>query len=119
MIRAVPRGGGGRGGDKNVGMIVLGILLIVVGIALAGFPATAPAAPYVIGLGVSLVLGGVINLLIPPPVPPRLRPLSGLSGQDAESPTLSITGQKNSVRPYGVVPRILGRHKLFPPVAPA
>jgi len=119
VIRAVPRGGGGRGGDKNVGMIVLGILLIVVGIALAGFPATAPAAPYVIGLGVSLVLGGVINLLIPPPVPPRLRPLSGLSGQDAESPTLSITGQKNSVRPYGVVPRILGRHKLFPPVAPA
>jgi len=114
VIRAVPRGGGGRGGDKNVGMIVLGILLIIVGIALTA--AEIPIGPYVIGVGVSLTLGGVINLLIPPPTPPRLRPLSGLSGQDAESPTLSIAGQRNSVRPYGVVPRVLGRHKVFPPV---
>ena len=113
VIRAVARGGG-QGRDKNVGMIVLGILLIVVGIALTA--AEIPIGPYVIGVGVSLTLGGVINLLIPPPTPPRLRPLSGLSGQDAESPTLSIAGQRNSVRPYGVVPRVLGRHKVFPPV---
>ena len=113
VIRAVARGGG-QGRDKNVGMIVLGILLIVVGIALTA--AEIPIGPYVIGVGVSLTLGGVVNLLIPPPTPPRLRPLSGLSGQDAESPTLSIAGQRNSVRPYGVVPRVLGRHKVFPPV---
>jgi hypothetical protein len=113
LIRAVAQGGGGGGSGKNIGMIILGIVLIVVGVILAGTGWGAPFAPYVISAGVSLSLGGLINALIPPPTPPKLRPLSGLSAQEAESPTLSIAGQKNAARPYAVVPRILGRHQIF------
>lgn len=115
VIRAVPRGGGGGGGSsKNIGMLIVGILLIVVGVLVAiyGDPAIGG---YIIGAGVSLTLSAIINILIPPPTPPRLRPLSGLSASEAESPTLSIAGQKNSMRPYGVVPRVIGRHRVILP----
>jgi len=54
LVRVVPRGGGG-GQGKNIGTLIAGILLIVVGFAIsdtwAGF-----ASPYLISFGVSLVL---------------------------------------------------------------
>jgi len=108
-IRAVPRGGGG-GGRK----LIIGIVLIIIGIILAFTPLSV-LAPYVISLGVSLTLSGIINILLPPPTPPRLRPLSGLGAQESESPTLSISGSRNDSRPYAVVPRVVGRHRIFPP----
>jgi hypothetical protein len=119
LIRVVPRGGGG-GQGKNIGQLVLGLVLIVAGTFLSistwGWGTTIGVP--MISMGVGLALSSVINMLIPPPAKPKLRPLSSGSA-DQESPTLSITGQRNDLRPYGVVPRIFGTHRIFPPFAAA
>jgi hypothetical protein len=116
LVRVVPRGGGG-GQGKNIGTLIAGILLIVVGFAISGTWAGF-ASPYLISFGVSLVLSSVINMLIPPAKTPTMKALAGAVNQNApESPALSISGQTNTARPYNVVPRIFGRHKVFPPYA--
>ncbi|MFQ5786189.1 MAG: host specificity factor TipJ family phage tail protein [Alphaproteobacteria bacterium] len=43
----------------------------------------------------------------------------GGSGDSGDSPTLSITGTRNRQRPFGVVPRVLGRHRMVPPLGAA
>src|SRR5262245_36849662 len=98
LVRVVPRGGGGGGGrGKSIGMIVAGVLLIVAGIAASAFGYTAGLAPFAIKLGVGLLISGIINILIPAPTDPKLKPLAGIhSNQEPESPTLSISGQTNA-----------------------
>ena len=70
LVRVVPRGGNGQ----NIGKIIAGVVLVIVGIILAvggtaTFGITALAAPYVIGLGVSLIVSGEVRMLIPAPRP--------------------------------------------------
>lgn len=112
LVRFIPRGGGY---NKNLGNILSGVLLIIHGILALAFPVTAPFGVPLIGAGVGLILTGLINMLIPHEKK-KMRPLA-TSTADAESPTLSIAGQSNGARPYGVVPVVLGRHKIFPPYA--
>jgi predicted phage tail protein len=106
-IRCIPRGGGG-GSDKSWISIAAGVILIVVGILLLGTWA-APASPYLITLGVGLVVSGALQLIFPPPALPRLK-----SGSGAENPVFSITGSRNVANPYGAICRVYGRHKIFP-----
>jgi hypothetical protein len=119
LVRVVPRGGGGGGQGKNIGSIIVGLLLIVVGVAIGllsegGF---TPLTIYMIGAGISLVLSGIINILIPPPTTPKLRALAGLSNQEPESPSLSIAGSSNAARPYQPVQRVFGTFRIYPPYA--
>ena len=71
------------------------------------------------GLG-KAVLGGVgllaFNALVPPARAgsPNLPQLGGFSGDS--SPTLFIEGARNSARPFGTVPVVLGKHKNVPPL---
>lgn len=111
LVRVVPRGGNTGGALK----IVAGVVLIVVGIvlAVAGYGIGLP----LVGVGVSLLISGIINILLPPPTPPRLRALSGQDNTAALSPALAIGGGRNAMRPYGTVPRLIGRHRIFPPYA--
>ena len=60
---------------------------------------------------ISFVLKLIINAIAPPPRP-KLGKLTGST--EAESPTLSITGQRNSANHWGPIPVVLGKVKTFP-----
>ena len=92
------------------------------GIALAG-AAIAAAAPYIAtaSWGLALPVGGLaaafattaitivggllVNALIPPP------PQPGEQGRQA----YSVTGIQNVENRYGIYPKVLGRHRMYPP----
>jgi hypothetical protein len=108
-VAATPLGGGN---GKTALRIVATIALIAVsagaGSALleAGYTATQAA---VAGGLITLAGGLLISALIPPPKP-------RLSGEeDRSSPT--ITGGRNEIRQYGVIPQVLGYHRFVPPFA--
>jgi predicted phage tail protein len=110
-VRAIPRGGGGDGSKGWVGLVA-GIVLIIVGVvlAVATWGSLSPFAVPLITAGIGLALGGAYSLLFPPPSLPKLK-----AGSGADAPVYSITGTRNSLNPYGVIPAILGRHGIFPP----
>jgi hypothetical protein len=62
--------------------------------------------------GIAVTLGGqlLINAVLPPPTPK----LNNLSGAGA-SPTYSIAGTRNVLRPFQPVPRVYGRHRIVVP----
>ena len=53
-----------------------------------------------------------VNALLPPPKP-KLRDQTAI----ATSPTYALTGTQNQLAPYQAVPRVYGRHRLYPPLA--
>lgn len=130
FIRIVPSGGGGGGGKKNPLRVVLQIAVIaasfyapmLLGPELAGssvfFAGTqfAISAGALFSAGVGLVGMMLVNAIAPPPKP-SISQLSGTARDARESPTLFITGTRNQFNPFGVVPRILGKHRMVPPYA--
>jgi len=121
-IRMVPTGGGG---GKNPLKSLLTIAVIAASIAFApglGQVISANLFGIVSGGALSIstalagglitVLGGLLVNALAPPSVPKLPELSGSSVRD--SAALSITGARNQINPFGVVPRVLGRHKIFP-----
>jgi hypothetical protein len=110
IIRAIPRGGGG--GDKNkTTRLILQIVIVLVAIVVIYF---VPVAAPLVGL---LVAGAflAVNMLLPPQFPKlgKLANLNNASGKAPESPALSITGTQNKANPYGPVPKVYGRHRIF------
>lgn len=81
-------------GSKNGGVfnIILGAVLIVAGIVVTGmsFGSAAPIGAALIGMGVSMVVGGVVQLLTPMP--------KGLSAKDkpANTPSYAFNGPINT-----------------------
>lgn len=106
-VSVAPLGGGG--GSKAL-RIVLIIAIVILSVYTAGAtaPLLGPAASA--GLGAAISIGGslLVNALVPIP---KAR-LSEQGPDRAISPT--ITGTRNEARPYGVVPVVLGRHRLAP-----
>jgi len=89
-----------------------------IGLTLGVLAAAAAAGPLV-GGGIAGVLAAsavtslgllAVNSLVPPPQPELAR------GRRA-SPTYSIEGARNALRPFEPVPQVLGRHRIFPPLA--
>lgn len=113
-VRAVPTGGGG---GKNPLAIVLS--LAVFAFAAWAAPALVGAVfPTLGGFGLQVATGlvsGIISmvgrLLVNAIAPPQL-PKSARSQQ--ESPTYSLAGARNRANPYGSVPRLYGKHRLYP-----
>lgn len=139
VIRAIPgTGGGGGGGNKTLRLVLMLVVVVVaavvtwgVGALIAGGALGAGLATggafAAVGSGIALAAGSVvaaglgmlINSLVPPPSA-RLRDISGASGgggAGGTSPTYSITGTRNVLAPYQAVPRVLGRHRIYPPLA--
>jgi len=128
-IRVVP-GKGGGGGGKNPVRAVLTIAVVaaafVLGPALGAavglpteaviFGQTVNLASAIGGAAITLVGNLLVNALAPPPRP-RLAELSIDGPQSRTSPTLSITGTQNRANRYGPVPRVYGRHRVFPTLA--
>jgi hypothetical protein len=113
LIRVVPRGGASRT-QKNIGTLLTGLLLVTIGAVLAPYG----GATLILG-GTSLMLTAMLNWMAGnKKTPGGMKSLAGvLSNQEPESPTLSISGQTNAARPYAVVPRVYGCHKIYPPYA--
>ena len=126
-IRVIPLGGGGGGKDalRIVAMIAVVALAIYSGGALAGLAGLTEVVEgvtvlttaglvlsAVVTAAVSIAGSLVINALIPPAAP-KLSRLGAVGGVD--SPSLSVTGARNQPSLYGPIPRVLGRHRIFPP----
>lgn len=124
MITVTAFGGGGSGGGgKNAFRIIGTIALLAAVSVVSGGIGTAPAvvgalgstgaaiAGAAAGAAVGVVGGMILNQLVPPPT----TDLGGLSGQGGSaSPTLSGAG--NALRPWSVVPRLMGRYRMYPPL---
>jgi hypothetical protein len=100
-------------GNKKGGLIQ--ILLGVVLIAAAYFiPLLAPYAVNLYFAGAGFILTGIASFLIKPP---SLGTNASSTREDRDSSYYGLTGQGNSSRPYGVVPKLYGKYKMFPNIA--
>jgi hypothetical protein len=126
-VSVVPRGGGG--GGKNLFRTIAFIAVAIAAVAIAGPLAGAmftegalAATTFTIGaakvslltaaVGVALTMVGnaLVNALIPPPKPNM--PSYGDSG--ISSPRSQITGTSNRLTPYGNIPRVFGKRRIYP-----
>ena len=96
-IRSLARGGD----DKNIGLIIVGVILIAAAIYFQ--------QPWLASFGFSLLTAGVAGLIAP--APPKLNENKG----NADPLVSTITGSRNVANPFGAIPRILGYHKIYPP----
>lgn len=120
-IREIPQGGGGR---KSLLRVVLTLAVIVaayyfgpaLGAMVLGGPSTTVFGFTLTAQAVGgAIISAVGNLLVNALAPIRPPSLGGLSNQNKESPTLQITGASNQANQWGVVPVVLGKHKMYPP----
>ena len=100
-IKLVPEGDNNK--DSGAGMKIAGGLLTVVGAILAFTPASALGF-CLIGCGVGMFAGGVVlyNTEIP-----------SLSDREKPEQDPSIRGSRNQMRPYGKVPVLLGKRRIY------
>lgn len=126
--RIVPQGGGG-GGDKALrGLLTVAVMFVAVMsqqyyLAAYGttFTTAAGVTSYTTGsmlasAAVATAVTAAGTLAINSLVPVRARSLSsGTTPDAADSPTYSISGARNSLSPFGVIPMVLGRHRIVPP----
>lgn len=107
--------GGGGDSNKNPLAIIAGIgLTILSGGAAAGwfrtatglFAAGSTSALFLAG-GISLVGSLLLNALVPPPT-------LGRDDQDRTRRDASVRG--NVLEPNGIVPRVVGQRRVFPPL---
>ncbi len=119
-IRVIPGKGGSGEGGKDPLRIILMIAIIAIAILLPpllGFAAGTIGAA-LISAAVLTVGNLLIDVIAPPPKPKLGNLASGLGGGSAlaDSPTLFLQGTRNELRPFGAVPRLLGRHGIIPPL---
>ena len=120
FVSVLPTGGGGGGGGKSILRVVLTIAIIAVapqiGAFLGGSIGLTGAALTAFTAVVSVAVTSIGNLLINALIPPS-RPSLGQSQNQtflADSATLDIAAARNVVNRFGVIPRILGKHKIIP-----
>ncbi len=127
-VRVAP--GKGGGGGKNPLRTVLTIAVVAASFVLGpavgaamGLPTeavifgqTVNLASAIGGAAITLVGNLIVNAIAPPPRP-KLAELSIGGPQNRTSPTLAITGTSNRANRYGPVPRVYGRHRVFPTLA--
>jgi len=111
-VSVLPRdtggGGGGGGGQKDDNKTLRIVLTIVVYIAAAVLSYFFWAgAPYFF-LAASAIAAG-LWVLLPPPKP------RGPEQDSAAQFFPSIAGARNQLRPWAPIPRLLGRHRIYPP----
>lgn len=111
-IRMVPMGGGG--GGKNPLRTVLSLALMAV------MPSVSASLTGMLKLGEATFLGRAVTfgvglagqLALNALAPPSRARYAGVK----ESPTLFIQGARNHAKPFSRVPRVLGRHRMVPPL---
>uniref|UniRef100_UPI00333FB4CE host specificity protein J n=1 Tax=Castellaniella defragrans TaxID=75697 RepID=UPI00333FB4CE len=120
IIRARPLGGGGSKILRTVAMIALVIVAAVTQqwYALNGagmFGMTAATTGAMLGAGIMMAGSMLINALLP--MPTATMDELGTGGKYETSPTYSLSGGRNRLRPWEPMTLIFGRHKVVPDLA--
>lgn len=109
-IYVVPLGGGGKSILRLVAMIAVvvtaGVLAPIAG-GVLGITSAGGIAGLTAGFSALGMLA--VNALIPPP-----SISTGDYNSTAPATSYTITGQSNSMSPYGVIPRLYGTHRFYP-----
>ncbi len=115
-VRTIPAGGGGR---KNPLRAVLSLALMAAAPQISGALMGAlnlPAGATLFGVNASRLFSGALNIAgrlamgaLAPPGGPKF-------SANRQSPTLFIQGARNDLLPFGRVPRVLGKHRMVPPL---
>lgn len=108
--------GGGEGGKDTLRTVAI---IAIIAAAIVAGPYVGAALSIGAALGTSLVgTAGMLalNALAPPRTnsPAALQQASGDALE--QSPNYSIEGARNRLLPFGVVPQVLGRHRMVPPL---
>lgn len=119
VTRVIPMNGGGKDLFRIVAMVGM-LALAFAAPALIGaygglagaLLATTPGAAGII-TAVTSIAGTLLLSALIPPSRPRLNDLTS----NNLSPTLSLTGSANQFAPYAPIPRVYGKHRVYPPLA--
>ncbi len=110
----VLRQGLAKGGARQilaaVAMIVVAYYAPGWGAALAKGAGWSAAAGNAIASGITLAASLAVNALVSVPM------TSG-GGSESAKTWNALTGSSNQINPYGVIPLVLGEHRLYPPHA--
>lgn len=117
VVRAIPGNGqnGGKQAAQIVGMIAIAVAAFYTAVGslqMGAWFAANSASAYGLAAGIAVAGSLALNALIAPPRP-QLESFSALPS----SQTYSLTGTQNQATPYGRIPRVYGRHRMFPPLA--
>lgn len=123
-VRACVSDGGGGGGGSNVVQAVALIAVIAIAVA-APYALGMVTAAGVVTMGGAMVTAGVmmagsmiVNSVFAASNPATDSSLNGASGQYSQgSPTYSLSGGSNRMRPYESMPVVMGTHRFFPDLA--
>jgi hypothetical protein len=119
-VRPMARGGGGSDA-KQILTAVAAIAILVAAVYFGGplgaalFPSLAEATATALGTAIISTAGTLALYAIAPPAnPDALGTIADSLG--TTSPNYNISGAQNALRPWGVVPLILGRNRVTPPL---
>lgn len=112
-VHVVPQFSGG--GGKNPIQLLLSIASLGLG-GIPSFAALSTLSQFAIRGAIGLA-GTLIGRALAPPPAQRLGELAGTNGK--QSATYTITGTRNQANPFGAVPQVLGKHRIYPPLAGA
>ena len=111
-FRAVPSGGGG--GGKNPLRTVLALVVMVAAAYTGNYVGVQLGYGMLAGAAATVAVGAVgsllVNAIAPPPKPAALAQAQSYT----DSPSYSISGGRNVLVPYGPIPQILGRARIWP-----
>lgn len=127
-IRVLPQGPVGRMIAQvfiAIAAIAAAILIPPLGVTMGWWTAAqmgtwGALAGGIAGITISLLGNLALNMLFPPTrAPIRQAQLTGTgtqlgAGSIEDSPTYSLSGGSNQPNKFGPIPKILGRHKMFP-----
>ena len=100
------------GGPDTLRMVLTAAVVVAAAAVVVATGGTALAAyGPLIGAGITIAGTLAVNALVPPQKPE----LGGDS--DRSSPTYSLTNSENRLSPWGVVPVLLGRMRVYPSLA--
>ena len=102
VIKIVPMLLGAKSGWVNV---IVGVVLIVVGAVIQYYVGPNPVSNYLYGMGISMIVGGVIQLLSPTPKKPKNQ------DRPENTPSDVFNGGVNTQAQGNPVPLIYGRVK--------
>lgn len=121
MVHAVAAVSGGGDGGSNPLKIVLSIVVMVAAwyaapYLAAAYEGVAVGSASAMSVGVSGALISIAgNMVIGAIFKPSTGALASSNGVgSAASPTYSLSGGSNSLRPYEPMPIIMGEHRIFP-----
>jgi hypothetical protein len=105
--------------EGESGELLKQVAVIVVTVVASAYTGGAAA-----GIGGALLTAGaaigtrlLLDNLFPPPIPEPLNLSQDFGSSGFSSQAYTISGQSNQVRAFGIVPKVYGRHRLFPNVA--